>query len=355
MIGHECGHIHNNHVVYLTAMHYLSNVAGMVLRNLAVPALLSLRAWSRRAEVTCDRAGALCAGQLEPALRALTKLALGSQKLYEELNIEAFLEQHSEAKHSLGRFGEVFSSHPWLPKRVLALQAFAESELFRRHAGLGPGGLDMAQVGRARARLHQGDRLMSEVALTPPSELPLPLPLQALKAQVADDLASFRRGRGLALAGSARIGERVRHSAAPRPVPGANLPRLGRTRKPRSAPGLIEMARAEARAANLGSSADAELSTGPGSRLIRPSFEVSTFAVDASVVAALALGVGTLFANAAVGGLFLLAAPTLATFGRERGDRALRKRAAESAMKAVDEAVARLGTELERVIDAAAR
>src|SRR3954471_20379788 len=49
VIGHECGHIHNNHVVYLTAMHYLTNVAGVVLRNLAVPALLSLRAWSRRA------------------------------------------------------------------------------------------------------------------------------------------------------------------------------------------------------------------------------------------------------------------------------------------------------------------
>jgi len=146
VIGHECGHIHNNHVVYLTAMHYLTNVAGVVLRNLAVPALLSLRAWSRRAEVTCDRAGALCAGDLEPSLRALTKLALGSQKLYEELNIEAFLEQHREAKQSLGRFSEVFSSHPWLPKRVLALQAFAESELFRRHAGLGPGGLAMAEV-----------------------------------------------------------------------------------------------------------------------------------------------------------------------------------------------------------------
>jgi len=146
VVGHECGHIHNNHVVYLTALHYLTNVAGVLLRNLALPALLSLRAWSRRAEVTCDRAGALCAGALEPSLRALTKLALGSQKLYEDLNIEAFLEQHAEAKQSVGRFGEVFSSHPWLPKRVLALQTFAESELFRRHAALGPGGLSMAEV-----------------------------------------------------------------------------------------------------------------------------------------------------------------------------------------------------------------
>ena len=47
----------------------------------------------------------------------------------------------------------------------------------------------------------------------------------------------------------------------------------------------------------------------------------------------------------------MLAAPTLATFGRERGDRALRQRAAQSAIQAVDEAVARLGAELERLID----
>ncbi|HEX3851434.1 MAG TPA: hypothetical protein VHW01_10740 [Polyangiaceae bacterium] len=90
---------------------------------------------------------------------------------------------------------------------------------------------------------------------------------------------------------------------------------------------------------------------GPDSRLTRPTFDVSTFAIDAGIVAALALGVGTLFANVAVGGLFLLAAPTLASFGRGRGERALRRHAAESALRSVDEAVAQLGAELERVID----
>ena len=78
---------------------------------------------------------------------------------------------------------------------------------------------------------------------------------------------------------------------------------------------------------------------------------MSTFALDASVVASLAIGLGALFANVVVGGLFLLAAPTLATLGRERGERALRKRAAESAMNAVQDAVRDLGAELERVID----
>lgn len=152
VIGHECGHIHNNHVVYLTAMHYLSHLAGILVRNLSLPAMLGLRAWSRRAEITCDRAGALCAGDVDVALKALTKLALGSQKLYDQLNIEAFLEQHQEARDSVGRYGEVFSTHPWLPKRVLALRAFSESELYRQHVGAGEGGLSMAEVD---AKVHQ--------------------------------------------------------------------------------------------------------------------------------------------------------------------------------------------------------
>lgn len=99
------------------------------------------------------------------------------------------------------------------------------------------------------------------------------------------------------------------------------------------------------------SSADEALADAPDSRLFCPRIEVNTFALDAGVVAALALGVGTIFANAAVGGLFLLAAPALASVGQERGRRALQKRAAEAATKAVDEAVAKLGLELERVID----
>jgi Zn-dependent protease with chaperone function len=146
VIGHECGHIHNSHVVYLTALHWMQNLAGMFVRWISFPAFFALRAWSRRAEITCDRAGALCAGDLDIALRALTKLALGSRKLYDQLDIEAFLEQHEEAQAMPGRFVEVFATHPWLPKRVLALRTFGESALFRRHAGLGEGGLTMEQV-----------------------------------------------------------------------------------------------------------------------------------------------------------------------------------------------------------------
>jgi Zn-dependent protease with chaperone function len=145
VIGHECGHIHNDHVVYLTALHYLRTMAAQFIGWVVMPAMLALQGWSRRAEVTCDRAGMLCSRDLEVSTRALAKLALGSVKLYEEFNLEAFLEQYDEGQDGLGRLTEVMASHPWIPKRVKALRAFAGSSLFREHVGE-EGGLSMEDV-----------------------------------------------------------------------------------------------------------------------------------------------------------------------------------------------------------------
>ncbi len=74
VIGHECGHIQNNHVVYLTALYYLMYSANLFVRWIVTPAVLALQSWTRRAEVTCDRAGLICSGDVDVALAALTKL-----------------------------------------------------------------------------------------------------------------------------------------------------------------------------------------------------------------------------------------------------------------------------------------
>jgi Zn-dependent protease with chaperone function len=156
VIGHECGHIHNSHVAYLTALHYLTYMAGMFVPWILQPALVALRTWSRRAEITCDRAGMLVVGDQRVAERAITKLAVGSHKLHEEFNIDAFLEQHEESSHGIGKFMELFATHPWLPKRVLAMRVFAESRLYRAAAGLGDAGLPMSEVDSRVASLLRG-------------------------------------------------------------------------------------------------------------------------------------------------------------------------------------------------------
>jgi Zn-dependent protease with chaperone function len=157
VIGHECGHIHNSHVAYLTALHYLTYMAGMFLPWILQPALVALRTWSRRAEVTCDRAGMLVSKDQKAAERAITKLAVGSSKLYEEFNVDAFLEQNEEGSHGIGKYMEVFASHPWLPKRVLAMRVFAESRLYRQAVGQIPAGLTMSEVDSRVASLLKGD------------------------------------------------------------------------------------------------------------------------------------------------------------------------------------------------------
>jgi len=157
VIGHECGHIHNSHVAYLTALHYLTYMAGIVLPWILQPALVALRTWSRRAEITCDRAGMLVARNQEAAERAITKLAVGSRRLYEEFNVDAFLEQNDESSQGIGKYMEVFASHPWLPKRVLAMRVFAGSRLYRESIGGAPHGLAMTDVDDQVAALLKGD------------------------------------------------------------------------------------------------------------------------------------------------------------------------------------------------------
>ncbi|MFK7985736.1 MAG: M48 family metallopeptidase [Sandaracinaceae bacterium] len=154
VIGHETGHIQNKHVVYSTVLSVLTQGAGIYLAWLAQPALIALRSWYRRAEITCDRAGLLCNQDLEAASRSFMKLASGSQKLYGEMNIDAFLDQFEESQASLGRMGEAFQTHPYVPKRIHALRVFADSELYRSVNG-GDGGLDMDEVDRRTSEIIQ--------------------------------------------------------------------------------------------------------------------------------------------------------------------------------------------------------
>ncbi len=146
VLGHECGHIQNNHVVYMTTLYFLTNAANLFVRWGTKPAVLALNAWSRRAELTCDRASLLCSKSLEVSTAALVKLAIGSRKLYSDVNVDEYLRQLDAAAGSAGRFGELLSTHPYLPKRVQALRLFAGTALFKSVVGdKSPGGISKVE------------------------------------------------------------------------------------------------------------------------------------------------------------------------------------------------------------------
>ena len=153
VIGHETGHIQNKHVVYNTVLILLKQSAAALLKMVLPPIDVALNAWYRRAEITCDRAGLLCCGDVQVAARSFVKLACGSKKLADEVDVDAYVQQASEGRHGVGRLAELFVSHPYLPMRVEAMRVFAKSEMFLRARGLGEDGLSMEEVDSQTSRI----------------------------------------------------------------------------------------------------------------------------------------------------------------------------------------------------------
>jgi Zn-dependent protease with chaperone function len=152
VIGHECGHIQNGHVIYLTTLSLLTRAASLFLGPLVQPALIALQTWSRAAEITCDRAGMLCARNERAATSAFSKLAIGSMKLFEQMNVEEFLRQIDEGREGYGRASELLKSHPYIPKRIKAVKLFEESEVYRKPGGL-VGGIELSELDKQVAEL----------------------------------------------------------------------------------------------------------------------------------------------------------------------------------------------------------
>jgi Zn-dependent protease with chaperone function len=144
LVGNELGHIQNNHVVYTTALFYLTHSAMMFVRWIVQPAIMTLQAWARRAEITCDRAALLATRDLGVTLTALIKFEVGLEDA-SNFDVDEYLQQLPGTKKGIGRFAELFRSYPYLPKRVQALNVFADGALYKRVIGE-TGGLSAEEV-----------------------------------------------------------------------------------------------------------------------------------------------------------------------------------------------------------------
>jgi Zn-dependent protease with chaperone function len=105
VIAHEVGHIHAEHVLYLTAarlMEALANLSvarlipGSEILKFVVSAGISsaLLAWARRAELSCDRAALLTVQDPHVVGRTMMKLAGGT--FASKIDYDQFLEQGRE-------------------------------------------------------------------------------------------------------------------------------------------------------------------------------------------------------------------------------------------------------------------
>jgi len=139
IIGHELGHIKSEHVLYLSAVYFLTQQAARWAQSLfgigalvALPARAALTNWQRQAEYTADRAGLLCVQDVTVAARTMVKLALGSRQLAERLNIDDFLQQSADESGSgYSRLVEGLQDHPLIANRVRELGSFFRSDQYR--------------------------------------------------------------------------------------------------------------------------------------------------------------------------------------------------------------------------------
>jgi Zn-dependent protease with chaperone function len=139
VIAHELGHIKCGHALYtLVARNIAAIVALIGQATLGIGALLgqglvyALLEWQRKAELSADRAGLLCAQDIDPAVRTFMKLAGGATELYGEMDREEFLRQiraYEDADRSaLNRAYKVLltstRSHPYAILRAKELDAW---------------------------------------------------------------------------------------------------------------------------------------------------------------------------------------------------------------------------------------
>lgn len=132
VMGHEFGHyVYNHHDIPI----------GLLLKGRQPPGprlALQLFAWSRYAEISADRAGAWCANDMNSVAGALFKLASGLTGSVIEFDLDEFLSQVDamqavDAEPGQGApQGDWFSTHPFSPLRVRALQLFHDSELMKQ-------------------------------------------------------------------------------------------------------------------------------------------------------------------------------------------------------------------------------
>jgi len=122
LIGRELGHIASGHTRYTSLLSSNGRENGVIA--------VAFGAWLRRIDYTADRAGLLCCGSLDAAIRSIAVSAFGS--VGRRVDLGAFAGQLKElhAEPSL-RMAEWTASTPYATNRIAALHRFARDPLYQ--------------------------------------------------------------------------------------------------------------------------------------------------------------------------------------------------------------------------------
>ena len=149
VVAHEVGHIHAEHVLYLTAARLIEALANAALATAPIAAIVTqllsgtmraaLLAWARRAELSCDRAALLVAQDPHVIGRTMMKLCGGT--FASKLDYDQFLAQARDFQKNyddkaLDRFwADIISSgmtHPFPVWRVSEILKWVDGGEYQR-------------------------------------------------------------------------------------------------------------------------------------------------------------------------------------------------------------------------------
>jgi len=169
ILGHELGHVKCEHQLYKTVAYLVTTFGDAILSQAKIPGIdlvlsagrlgleFALMDWSRKAELSCDRAALLATQDADAVASALAKLAGFSRKYASELNLDE-VEHQSEAYRELGNESIMIKmmqlqtmrsqTHPYPVVRVKEIRHWARSVEYdsilagnyRRHAAVLQGG-----------------------------------------------------------------------------------------------------------------------------------------------------------------------------------------------------------------------
>lgn len=129
VIARTLGYVQNNLVPYITALYYLEHDAFFFVRWIVTPAIMALRAWSKRADITCDRAGLICTRSPGIAIASILRTtgAFAGPLDYDSLSDPSNL--------PTGPVSELILENKHLKHRIAALHVFSKTYLYSQLIG----------------------------------------------------------------------------------------------------------------------------------------------------------------------------------------------------------------------------
>jgi Zn-dependent protease with chaperone function len=149
LMGHELGHIKAEHILYFNVGAVLFQLLELIGRKTfgasdiaSTALLLAFFEWYRQAEYSADRAGLLVSQSRNDTVDSLISMAGGPNRLSDEINREAFLDQAKAYQNAdtLDQIGKAFLftligwqyTHPFPVARAQEIERWIESGAFDR-------------------------------------------------------------------------------------------------------------------------------------------------------------------------------------------------------------------------------